>query len=216
MKKTFGDESAEHPNSENIEQFEATGGKISNREIMAQARGSLKGRWGLAIGTVLVYWIICIAAEEIPKAGWLISILVSGAMSLGLCIFALSLSRRKNPKFEQLFGGFKRFGVALAAFLLKIIFIILWSLLLVVPGIIASFRYSMTYYIIAENDSIGPLEAIKKSKEMMRGNKWKLFCLCWRFIGWDLLCILTLGIGFLWLMPYRTVAFARFYDDVAV
>ena len=145
MEKTFGDESAKHPNSENIEQFEATGGKISNREIMAQARGSLKGRWGLAIGTVLVYWIICIAAEEIPKAGWLISILISGPMSLGLCIFSLSLSRRKNPKFEQLFGGFKRFGVALAAFLLKTIFIILWSLLLVVPGIIASFRYSMTY-----------------------------------------------------------------------
>jgi hypothetical protein len=72
----------------------------------------------------------------------------------------------------------------------------------------------MTYYIIAENDSIGPLEAITKSKEMMRGNKWKFFCLGFRFLGWGVLCILTLGIGFLWLFPYMIVSYAQFYDDI--
>jgi uncharacterized membrane protein len=87
-------------------------------------------------------------------------------------------------------------------------------LLLIVPGIIAALSYSMTYFIIAENDSIGSLEAITKSKEMMRGNKWKLFCLCCRFLGWILLCILTIGIGFLWLYPYMMVSFAKFYDDI--
>lgn len=74
----------------------------------------------------------------------------------------------------------------------------------------------MTFFIIAENDSIGPLEAVTKSKEMMDGNKWKLFCLGWRFFGWALLCILTLGIGFLWLMPYMVVSYAKFYDYIAI
>jgi uncharacterized membrane protein len=69
-------------------------------------------------------------------------------------------------------------------------------------------------YIIADTDTIGPLEAITKSKEMMRGNTWKLFCLYFRFFGWALLCILTAGIGFLWLVPYMQVCMAKFYDDV--
>ena len=72
----------------------------------------------------------------------------------------------------------------------------------------------MTFFLIAENESIGPLEAIKKSKEMMRGNKWKYFCLWLRFFGWGLLCILTLGIGILWLAPYIIVSLAQFYDDL--
>ena len=72
----------------------------------------------------------------------------------------------------------------------------------------------MTYYIISENDSIGPLEAITKSKEMMQDNKWRFFCLGLRFTGWGLLCILTCGIGFLWLVPYMYVSFAQFYDNL--
>ena len=74
--------------------------------------------------------------------------------------------------------------------------------------------YSMTFFIIAEDDLIGPLEAIKKSKQMMCGYKWKIFCLGLRFIGWALLCILTLGVGFLWFTPYMSVSFAKFYDDL--
>ena len=72
----------------------------------------------------------------------------------------------------------------------------------------------MTFYIIAEDDSIGALAAITKSKEMMDGNKWKLLCLEFRFLGWTLLCILTFGIGFLWLIPYMMVSLAQFYDDL--
>ena len=78
----------------------------------------------------------------------------------------------------------------------------------------AAYSYAMIYFILAENDSIGPLEAIAKSKEMMQGNRWKLFCLGLRFWGWGIVCILTLGIGFLWMLPYLYVAFARFYDDL--
>jgi len=185
-----------------------------NRVLMSQARDSLKGKWGLGIGTTVVFMLIMMAIQLIPIAGWIIGILISGAMSIGLAIFALSLSRKQDAKLSQIFDGFQKFGVGLGAYLLQFIFIILWSILLIIPGIIAAFAYSMTYYILAENDSIGPLEAISKSKEMMRGNKWKFFCLEFRFFGWGLLCILTLGIGFLWLFPYMIVSFAQFYDDL--
>ncbi len=185
-----------------------------NRVLMAQARASLKGKWGLAIGTIVVYMLVIIAIQLIPGAGWIISLLISGSMSIGLASFALSLARKQDARLSQIFSGFQKFGVGLGAYLLQLIFVFLWSLLLIIPGIIAALSYSMTYYIIVENDSIGPLEAITKSKEMMRGNKWKFFCLGFRFLGWALLCILTLGIGYLWLFPYVIISCAQFYDDL--
>jgi len=185
-----------------------------NKVLMAQARESLKGKWGLGAGTTLVFFLVMFAIGHIPKAGSIISILISGSMSIGIAGFALSISRRQDAKLAQIFSGFQKFGVGLGAYLLQGIFVVLWSLLLIVPGIIAGISYSMTYYIIADNDSIGPLEAITRSKEMMRGNKWKFCCLDFRFFGWSLLCILTLGIGFLWLFPYIIVSYARFYEDL--
>ena len=71
-----------------------------------------------------------------------------------------------------------------------------------------------TFFILAEDSSIQPMEALRKSKQMMDGYKWKLFCLGLRFIGWFLLAILTLGIGFLWLIPYMYISFAKFYEDI--
>lgn len=87
-------------------------------------------------------------------------------------------------------------------------------LLVVVPAVIAQLRYSMAYFIIADDTSMTALDAIRRSTQMMRGNAWKLFCLQCRFIGWSLLCILTFGIGFLWLMPYVWTSTVRFYEDL--
>lgn len=188
--------------------------KTQNKVLMAQARESLRSIWGLAIGAIVIYYVIVIVVGFVPVVGSIISILITGPMVVGLIVFSLAISRKQNPQLSQIFDGFKKFGVALGAYLLQTIFIFLWSLLLIVPGIIAALSYAVTFYIIAENDSIGPLEAIRKSKEIMRGNKWKLFCLGCRFIGWYLLCILTLGIGFLWLTPYMMVSYAKFYDDL--
>ena len=70
------------------------------------------------------------------------------------------------------------------------------------------------FLILSEKKEIKPLEALRESKKIMKGNKWKLFCLSWRFFGWALLCILTCGIGFFWLMPYMNVSFAKFYEDI--
>lgn len=185
-----------------------------NKVLMQRAREALKGKWGLAVGTYLVYTLISVIISSIPKTGGLLSIIISGPMTVGVSIFSLALSRDRNPQFEQIFYGFKKFGVSLGAYLLMAVFVILWAILLIIPGIIAALSYSMTFFIIAEDDSIGPLEAIRKSKKMMFGYKWKLFCLYLRFLGWALLCILTVGIGFLWLLPYISVSFAKFYEDL--
>jgi uncharacterized membrane protein len=186
-----------------------------NRVLMAQARGSLRGNWGLAIGSWVVLAVITVAIQLIPVAGNVLSLLISGPMTLGWAILVLTLSRNSNAKLEQIFEGFQRFGTSLGAYLLIIVFVALWSLLLIVPGIVAALAYSQTFYIIAEDKSVGPLEAIRKSKKLMCGNKWKFFCLGLRFTGWVLLCALTIGIGFLWLVPYAFVSTAKFYDDIA-
>lgn len=90
----------------------------------------------------------------------------------------------------------------------------LWTLLLIIPGIIAAYSYSLVYYILVDEPNLKPLEALRKSKKMMYGNKAKLFYLGLRFIGWALLCVLTLGIGFIWLAPYIQATRAKFYEDV--
>jgi uncharacterized membrane protein len=188
--------------------------KTENKDLMKQAREALSGKWGLAVGTFLVYILIMGGLQIVPVAGYIASLIIGGPMGVGIAIFSMAISRNQEAKLSQIFDGFNKFGVSLGAYLLMLLFIILWMLLLIVPGIIAAISYSQTFFIIAENDSIGSMEAINKSKKMMDGYKWKYFCLCLRFIGWALLCILTLGIGFLWLGPYMMVSFAKFYDDI--
>lgn len=188
--------------------------KTANKELMKMALESLKGKWGLAIGTYLLYAVIIGGISSIPFAGSVGSLIIGGPMMLGVIIFSLALSRGQEAKLEQIFKGFNRFGIALGTYLLMVLFVFLWTLLFIVPGIIAAISYAMTFYILAEDESIGAKAALDKSKKMMYGYKWKYFCLIWRFFGWFLLCILTLGVGFLWLMPYIQVSMAKFYDDI--
>lgn len=185
-----------------------------NTELMAEARESLSGNWGLAIATFLVYGIIISIFQVIPTVGSVLALFIAGPMLVGISMFSLSLSRGENARLEQIFEGFKNYGTVLGAYLLMVLFIFLWMLLLIIPGIIAAIAYSQTFYILAEDDAISSMDALKKSKEMMDGYKWKYFCLGLRFIGWALLCILTLGIGFLWLSPYIQISYAKFYEDI--
>lgn len=185
-----------------------------NVVLMRMAKESLKGKWGLAIGTFVVYMLIGAGLQLVPVVGVFASLIITGPFTLGVSIFSLSLSRNEDAELAQIFEGFNNFGKALGAYVLMVLFIILWTLLLIIPGIIAAISYSMTFFILADDDSIGPMEAIDKSKKMMDGYKWKYFRLGLRFLGLALLCILTLGIGFFWLMPFMQVTMAKFYDDI--
>jgi uncharacterized membrane protein len=188
--------------------------KTENKILMKQARESLAGKWGIAVGTTVVYFLINIAIGSLRNPGRLFSLLLSGPFIVGLSFFFLSLSRGKEAKLEQIFGGFKSFGRSFVTYVLVVVFVILWALLLIVPGIIAAISYSQTFFILADDEKIGARDAMKKSRKMMDGYKWKYFCLELRFIGWLLLSILTLGVGFIFLFPYMQVAMAKFYDDI--
>jgi uncharacterized membrane protein len=188
--------------------------KTENAALMNMARESLKDKWGIAVGATLVLLLSSIILQKIPVVGPIISILVSGPLTLGFAGICLSISRNQPATVQDIATGFSHFATALGAYLLVMILVILWALLLIVPGIVAAISYSMTFFLLAEDSSLTPMEAINKSKQMMDGYKLKYFYLCLKFIGWALLCCLTLGIGFLWLIPYIQVSTAKFYDEL--
>jgi len=186
-----------------------------NPVLKEKALKSLEGKWGMAVGVSLIYMLIIGAFNTAPHYfGTIPTLLITGPMLLGYTLFSLSVARNKETSFEILFKGFNQFGTALVAYLLMVLFVILWMILLIIPGIIAALSYSMTFFILADDKSIDALDALKKSQKMMKGYKMKLFLLWLSFIGWALLCMLTLGIGFLWLMPYAQVSLSNFYDDI--
>lgn len=178
-----------------------------NSEITKQARAALVGKWPLAIATFLVFALI-------NSVGGMIALIIGGPMLLGASIFTLNIANKKEAEIGQIFQGFQRFAESLVAYLLMIVYVVLWSLLFIIPGIIAGLAYSQTFYILAEDQKISGSEALKKSKQMMQGKKWQFFCLNLRFVGWTILCVFTLGIGFLWLIPYMQVSFAEFYKSL--
>lgn len=133
-------------------------------------------------------------------------------LTLGYIIYFLMFAKRQKPTISNLFDGYKKsFANSILATLLMYIYIFLWSLLLIIPGIIKYFSYSMTYYIIADNPNIKASDALRKSKKMMNGHKWKYFLLELSFLGWAVLSIFTCGIGLLWLTPYIETTKANFY-----
>ena len=135
--------------------------------------------------------------------------------SVGYAKFNLNLVDKKNAAFENLFEYFSYWRTTAVARLLRAIYVLLWSLLFVIPGIVASFSYAMTDYILAEKPELTSTEAIEQSKSMMYGNRWRFFCLQFSFIGWDILATLAFGIGHLWLTPYKQAAYAAFYREVS-
>ncbi len=171
-----------------------------NRDLMARARASLKGKWGIAIGISVAYLLISAIAGS-PKYLKALGFVLSGPLTVGYYTAFLSIVRGTEVRFGQLFEGFRDFLNSFGAMLLMTVFIVLWSLLLIVPGIV-------------DNPDTDAFKALAASKEMMRGNKSKLFRLCCRFIGWFLAGILTAGIGFIWIVPYASASLAHFYQDL--
>lgn len=141
--------------------------------------------------------------------------ILGSIVSVGYAKFNLNLVDQSEYSLKNLFAYFSYWKTTLLAKILQLFFIMLWSLLFIIPGFIAYFRYAMTEFILAENPDLSANEAIDISKKIMQGNKLRLFCLELSFIGWELLCVLTLGIGNLWLTPYKRAAIAAFYRDLS-
>lgn len=189
---------------------------ISNYKNRALA--DLEGNWKEAAIATLIYTLILevpmiIIGLIIPFLGniWMFFML---PLMWGFYILFLNLTRGEKIEYKRMFDGFhdwQRIGVTL---LLMILYVFLWMLLFIVPGIIKSLSYSMTYYILKDDPQIKEEAAIELSKQMMEGHKMELFKLQLSFIGWALLSILSLGIGLFFLIPYMNTAFAHFYEDL--
>lgn len=188
--------------------------KKENFELKALALEQLKENWVKAALVCFIYSAILGVLGMVPVLGSIASLVITGPLIFGLCKFFLQLKRGENPTIETLFDGFKLFSPSLILFLLTGLFTFLWSLLLIIPGIIAALNYSQAFYILNDNPETLPMDAIKRSKEMMEGYKMKLFLLYLSFIGWALLSILTFGIGFILLIPYMQTTAVNFYDEL--
>ena len=196
------------------------------------ARGALKDRWTSVIGIYLVWFFALIGsifglvvfqgiieriAGESPLLEFvtqLIQSIVQAPLALSFSFLCLRISRGLSTNVPMVFQGFAHFWKACATYFLIYLFTILWTLLLIVPGIVAGLSYSTAWYILCDDPTLSPMEASRRSKAMMRGHKWRYFCLLCRFLGWGVLCIFTLGIGYLWLFPYVGTSIACFYNDL--
>jgi uncharacterized membrane protein len=196
--------------------------QVTSSNMRSWGRQALSGRWGMAVlgsllFTALMYVPILIFtriyhSNVLEHVSNIYVFIAGGPLNLGYAAFIISIFRRKSTSAGEIFYGFEHFLKALGLMLLMNILIFLWTMLFIIPGIIASFRYAMSFYILVDNPEMGIIEVLRESGKMMRGNKWKFFCLQLSFLGWAILMIFTLGIGYLWLMPYIVASTVGFYE----
>lgn len=177
---------------------------------MRQAKAQLAGNWGYAALSTLIY----LAIMSVASFSYIGQLLIDGPMTVGYILFLIVICDYRQADLNNLFKGFDRFVQTMLAGLLVSLAVGFGTLLLIVPGVIVALGFSMTFFIMIDEPDITGVDAIQASWEMMKGHKWELFCLSCRFIGWSLLCILTLGILWLWIAPYITVAYLDFYRSV--
>ena len=164
----------------------------------------------VAVGTAAVLSLVAVSLVL-----GIALLIVGGAVELGYDLFNIHLfTTSDGHSLSDLFSRFSIFCRALWLRILTGLKVFLWMLLFIIPGIIAAYRYALAPYILAEHPEMTAREAINESKRLMKGNKWRLFCLGFSFIGWDLLACLTAGIGFVFLAPYKKAAITSFYMDL--
>lgn len=197
---------------------------MTNQDYKNASLNALKGHWAEAVVATIIFvllYAICTAPSATNESrGSLTCLLLSVFVGLPLLVgfmnsFRLLYETGDTRVASNTFNvGFKNYLHNVGGYLLMEIFISLWTLLLVVPGLIKTYSYAMTPYILAEHPELSANQAIEESMRMMDGHKFDLFYLHLSFIGWVILCIITLGIGFLWLAPYVYTAQAAFYKDL--
>ena len=216
---------------------------MTSSDYRTLARDTLAGRWGEAVlvafvaaifGGVLVssvpsfnlelegmdlppvvLWVLMFYASGVSVLS-LVRFILGGTVRLGYATYLLKqYDRRENSSVGELFGQFDRFGDGFCLAFLSGLYVFLWTLLFIIPGIIATLKYAMAPFIMAENPNMTASEAITASKELMDGHKTELFFLNLSFLGWMILNVFTLGIGSFWLNPYMNAAYAAFYRRIS-
>ncbi len=184
---------------------------ISNSDIKDQALCQLRNNWGGPILVTFVFSVLSMATRRL-----LCSIFIGGPIAYGLKLAYLAFVRgKKDDMLSRMFFGFNDYGKALGISFMVRLYTVLWSMLLIIPGIVKSYSYAMTYYISEDHKDYTVDQCIETSRSMMNGYKWKLFLLHLSFVGWFFLALLfTFGIGFLWLKPYIESSNAVFYEEL--
>lgn len=196
---------------------------MDTAELKSRAKEQLRGKWAIAVGTVLVANIILevdmgykvaskLGIEGLSYSLDLIALLLGGVISVGLCRFLLDMAtKRREPRFDTLFSSFNIYLKTLGLNILITLAVLAGTLLFIVPGIIVSLMFSQAFYILSEDPSKSITQCINESVNLMSGHKWELFYLNLTFIGWWLLSLVTLGIAALWVAPYQKLTEANFY-----
>ena len=183
---------------------------MSRQEAKRLALDSLKGNWGYAILITVLYMIISAA---LGVAGGIGTLLLGSALLVGFYYAFINGSITHQYSLEDLFFGFKE-GLAnrILLSILKTIFIFLWSILFIIPGIVKTYSYSLAEYISLQNKDLTWKECLDESRRLMDGHKMEMFVLDLSFIGWMILCVFTFGIGMLVLHPYMQATKVEYID----
>ena len=192
---------------------------FTRAEIKQQAKEQLKGNVWMLLLCAFVMVVIATGATMIgafiPFVGSLAAtFLVVAPLSYGLYVVYLNVTYGERPQVGKLFEGFQNFGPVVLLYFLIWLFTMLWTLLFVIPGIIKTLSYSMAYYVLAENPQMSANEALNESKAIMDGHKMDLFVLYLSSIPWMLLGSITLGIAYIYVMPYMQLTITNFYHKI--
>ena len=209
--------------------------ELSPTTLKTQARFALRETYGEAVAVILirvciiipmavmaavllmrgasrpdvVYFSILIGSELLLLA------LLTGALAVGAARYFLETAELRGPEVTVMFQSFRDYRSTVEMFLLRTVLTLLWSLLLVVPGVLAGLRYAMAPYIMAVRPGVRAADALRLSSQMMRGRKRAYCRLLLSFFGWYLLGLATAGIGFFFIAPYVETAKAGFFNTCA-
>lgn len=185
----------------------------SRKEIKWIAKDAFYRQYWLCVGANVIVMALCSVLSGI-SLGVAAFILVP-SLVIGLNFFSVAMYRGDATSLEDIFReGFDNFGRKLGGYLWMELFIYLWSLLFVIPGIIKAISYALTPYILADCKNVRATDALKLSMRMMEGHKWEYFVLGLSFIGWMLLTSLTCGLLYVFYIgPYMNNTFAGYYAE---
>lgn len=192
----------------------------TNKEYRDLACKAMNGNWGISAVIYAIYMVVAsvLSANANPESAGLhqLILIILMPMGWGVGVMFLDMIRGKKLTYEWLIEGYRNgfLWPVLGTTLLQGVYIFLWTLCLIIPGIIKNYSYIMTPFVLLDQPELKFDAAIERSMTLMKGYKWKFFCLQLSFIGWAFLSILTLGIGFLFLIPYMQTAAAFFYEDL--